>query len=106
MTDDARIGSNSNGGGVRYTTREMFDKIDHKLDELNEKLDQKADIKKVDEIGARVGSLEKAKEIYDARAAVYTERAKSATDWRRWALPTSLTTVYTVLIILTTTHVI
>ena len=115
MTDNARTDSNGNGGGVRYTTREMFDKIDHKLDGLSEKLDQKVDrngpehlhlVQGIADNTTKINELELKEEIRDALSAAYKETALKATDWRHWALPTGLTTVYTVLIILTTTHVI
>lgn len=49
----------ANGEGVTYTTKELISEIDHKLDRVLEKLDQKADKSFVDGLERRVEAIER-----------------------------------------------
>lgn len=46
------------GGGVNYTTKELLDRIDKKIDVIDSKLDQKADRDRVHQIGNAISAME------------------------------------------------
>lgn len=47
-----------NGGVIRYSAKELFERIDGKLDVIDAKLDEKIGRSEFEELKTRVGSLE------------------------------------------------
>jgi hypothetical protein len=82
---------------VSYTVKELFEDIKRELENLNTKLDHKAD---------RVELLELAREVANIRTqfvslqglisevetvnTIHAENDKAQVEWRRWTIPTLL----------------
>ncbi len=85
---------------VSYPLTTILDRIDGKLDLIDGKLDTKADRAEVSALAGRVAKLETAETRRGTAAAVAAERV----DWRKWALPTLLTAICTVVAVIQFIH--
>jgi hypothetical protein len=85
---------------VSYPLATVLDRIDGKLSTISGKLDTKADRADVSALADRVIKLETAEAQRGTAAAVAAERV----DWRKWALPTLLTAIYTVVAVIQFLH--
>ena len=80
MTDPSEHAPNGNGGSVKYSTREMFDKIDATLIRMESKLDAKAEAADLLAVATRVSVLEEGDRTRAATAAALVAAAKTRED--------------------------
>ncbi len=97
--------TDSEGGTITYSTKQMLDRLDQKIDHILEELRAKATIAETHALSLRLTAIEEREKI--AAQAVLTKETlqRATTDRRRWAIPTVLTVVYLVSSVLIHTNV-
>lgn len=71
-------------GGVQYTVKELLDRIERKVDNIDAKLDLKADRERVHEIAARVAALELLNAGHGHVIQGFTKVGKEIEDLKSW----------------------
>lgn len=94
MSEEA---ADTNGGGVRFTAKEMFAKIDGTLARIENKLDGKADVSAVERLTGRVEALETARVELAAADKALSQDAKNALAQRQWRWPVVISSINVVL---------